>query len=340
MRKEINELKEYIRNHTEIIINKSEIAIPSELREEFYRRFDNARHAVVEEHSAALPLDVAALCANYVQIEKEMIGRLGLEQIRVPVDLDSFLHNPKDGLTRAIYNRLFDLLQGKTTEEAFEQGARDDLKATAEELYRLGYEMWAALAFIRLLDPDKAFFVDLDSDYKPILADLREIAFGRQAHHPTIRLPEFVLHSRRLDRNVAVKMAVAREVGTFVVPYTPPVRPKKKTGDTSHALDSRVMMLYFTPSPTEIPIVAEIYDRKLTSPDLMIEFLTAGEVDDPAALDEVQAHMSALNPKLGICVFVIDPRGEAKVGNVPGSIQTVSAGFDPAKMEPVFNLLA
>ena len=240
---------------------------------------------------------------------------------------------------RAIYNRLFDLIQGKISQEDFGPLAERDLKTAAADLFRLGYEMWAALSFIKLLDPDKAFFVDLDPDYKPILTDLKEIAFGRQAHHPTIRIPEFVVHSRRVDKYVTVKMAMAREVETFVVPFTPPVRPKKKTGDTSCALDSRVMLLSFLPTPDEIPILADIYDRTLTSPDLMIEYMTAAEFADPAAVNEVKAHLDALHPKLGMCVLVINPDGEAKLEPIADNIQTISAAFDPSSMESIFEKL-
>jgi hypothetical protein len=339
MIEEIDKLNKFIKDHTEIIINKSEIAIPEEVRGEFYRRFDDVRRTVVERNYAGLPVDAAALCRNYVRIEREMIERLGLERIAVPVDLFSFLHDPKGGLTRAIYNRLFDLLQGKTSLEDFERLAEGDLREAAAELYRLGYEMWASLSFLILLDPDEAFFVDLDAEYKPVLAELKEIAFGRQAHHPTIRIPEFVLRSRRLDKYVAVKMALAREVETFVVPFTPPVRPKKKTGDTSFALDSRVMLLYFMAAPEEIPIVAEIYDRKLAAPDLMLEFVTAAEYSDPAALGEVKRHCYALRPRLGMCLFVIDPGEGMPAAEIEQGIQSIAAGFDTAKMEPILDRL-
>ncbi len=339
MRTEYKILNDFISNHSEIIINKNEIAIPQWLRDEFYRRFDDVRRAIVEEHYPDLPVDVAALCDNYIRIEKEIMDRLGLERICAPMDLFSFLHNPKDGLIRAVYTRLFDLLQGKITAEDFERQAEQDLRSAAADLFRLGYEMWAALAFIKLLDPDRGFFVDLDPDYKPILADLKEIAFGRQAHHPTIRIPEFAIHSRRLDRYVAVKMALAKEVQTFVVPFTPPVRPKKKTGDTSSALDSRVMLLYFRATPDDIPMVAEIYERKLTSPDLLIEFMTESEFSDPAALDEVKQHLNALRPKLGMSLFLIGAGGGVKAENIADNIQTISAGFDSSKMEPVLEQL-
>jgi hypothetical protein len=335
MRTNIDSLNQFIKDHPEIIINKSEISIPQELREEFYRRFDDVRRAFVEEQYASLPVDVQTLSDNYIRVENEIIETLSIERIAVPVDLHSFLHNPGDGLIRVMYNRLFDLLQGKTTFEEFQTASANDIRTAAGDLYRLGYEMWAALAFIKLLDPDKGYFVDLDDDYKPYLTDLKEIAFGRQAHHPTLRIPEFVLHSRKVDKYVTVKMGPAREIDTFVVRFTPPVRPKKKTGDTSYGLDSRVMLLTFLPTPDEIPIVAEIYDRKLVSPDMMIEFLTADEFESQTALDDVRRHFNAMNPRLGMCLLVIDPRGEAKPEPVAEKIRAISAGFDPAKMEPI-----
>lgn len=337
---EIQDLKNFINNHPDIVLTKNEISIPRECREEFYALFDDVRRSFVEKRIPSLPVDASALSEKYMQIEKDILERLGVERIDIPIDLHSFLHNPKEGLIRSIYGRLFDLLQGKIADEEFETLAEDELRWAALELYRLGYEMWASLTLIKLLDPDKVFFVDLDMDYKPVLADLKEIAFGRQAHHPTIRLPEFVLHSRRLNKFVAIKMALAREVETFVVPFTPPVRPKKKTGDTSHALDSRVMLLYLMSGQDEIPIVAEIYDRKLTSPDLMIEFLTSDELANAAVLEDVRRRVHVMNPASGMCLFVIDPVAEGRVESVAENIRAVSAGFDPAKMEPVFQALA
>ena len=237
-----------------------------------------------------------------------------------------------------MYNRLFDLLQGKTTFEEFETAGANDIRTAAADLYRLGYEMWAALAFIRLLDPDKGYFVDLDDDYKPYLTDLKEIAFGRQAHHPTMRIPEFVLHSRKVDKYVTVKMGPAREIDTFVVRFTPPVRPKKKTGDTSYGLDSRVMLLSFLPTPDEIPIVADIYERKLISPDLMIELLTARvNSRDPNALDDVRRHLNAMNPRLGMCLIVIDPGGEAQPEPIADNIRPIQCRLRSGKMEAILD---
>jgi hypothetical protein len=290
---------------------------------------------MVKNHYSALPVDVAALSDNFLQIEKEIVDLLHLERIFMPLDLHSFLRNPEEGLMRVLYTRLFDVLQGKMSLDEFEKQAAGELQAGASYLFRLGYEWWTALVLIKLLDPDEAFGVDLNEDNKPVLMEMKEICFGRQAHHPTIRIPEFVIHSRKIDRYVAIKMALAREVDTFVVPFKPPVRPRKKTGDTSFALDSRVMLLFFMQSTETVPVLADIYECTLTRPQWMVEYITGGEFTDANALEEVQRHLDALKPELGTCLVLVNAEDEAGLGDVPESIRPVAAGFDQSKLQAV-----
>ena len=230
-------LKNYIKTNPEIHIDMSEVSIPEHLRDKFYILFDDVRNAVIEAHYDSLPLELDTLCGNYIQSEKSLTELLGLERFEVPKDLSSFLHNPKEGLARVLYNRLFEVVQGKITTDDFDRIANSELTPTSEELFRLGYESWAALTLIRLLEPDRAFGVELDEDYEPFVVELEEIAFGRQFHHPAKRIPEFILHSKKLDRHVAVKMPLAREMDNYTI------KSKKHTGDTSYVLDSRVMFL-------------------------------------------------------------------------------------------------
>jgi hypothetical protein len=336
---ECESLMRYIKDNDEININKREISIPISLRDEFYRRFDHIRKAMVEELYSTLPVDVEILSTKYKQVEKEIIELLKLESISMPVDLSSFLHSPKEGMVRVLYSRLFDLLQGKTTLEVFEKSARSDFQSGAADLYRLGYEYWAALTLIKLFEPDEAFQVDLDLEYRPYLTELKSISFGRQAHHPTIRIPEFVIHSRKVNKYLAVKMALAREIPNYHAPYTLPVRPKRPTGDTSLAMDSRAMILSVMSSPDEIPIIAETYDRKIESPDLIIEFLTSSELQNPDAIDQVRSHFEILNPKLGICLLSMDC-GEKSPELLPEGFFAFGVGFDPSNLHPVTALLA
>ncbi len=338
-KEEFESLACFISENPGIVINTSEVSIPQNLREEFYARFDKIRNALVETHYSALPVDVDALCKHYLQAEKEVIALLGIEGISMPVDLHAFLHTPKQGLARMIYTRLFDLLQGKTTLDVFEEQCIAELKTSSADLFRLGYEWWAGLVLIKLFEPDESFFVDLDSDYKPYLTELKEISFGRQAHHPTIRVPEFVLHSQKLGRYVAVKMAIARELEEYAVRIKPPVRPRKRTGDTSFALDSRVMLVSFMSSREEVPIIADIYDRTLTSPDWMVECVTKTDMNDPDVLEQVRLHASGLNPKLGICLVVMDRESNEQFGDVSENIHPVNVGFDQSKLQSVVSAL-
>jgi hypothetical protein len=328
-------LKKYIAEHPEIIIAESEISIPQSVRDEFYQHFDNVRRAVVEDHFSILPVDVLSLSARYLQIEREVLELLNLERICTPVDLDTFLRDPKEGLIRVLYNKTFDLLQGKISEASFESQAMEDLSAATADLFRLGYERWAALELIKLLNPDEAFFVDLDEDYKPILGELKEISFGRQAHHPTMRIPEFVLHLRANDRYVAVKMALVQEIEGYAVRFKPAVRPKKKTGDTSFSLDSRVLFLSLMKTPLDIPVYADIYECTLTSPDLMVEYINEADLSIPNVLEQVQQHVKDLNPKFGTRLIVVGASRDPDPIGLPDNTHAIAIGFDPSKLQSI-----
>ena len=326
-------LRDFIAAHPEIVITANEVSIPQDLREEFYSRFDSVRRALVEDHFPALPVEIDGLCGKYRKVEREILEILGLDAITVPVDLSTFLRNPKEGLTRVVYNTLFDFLQGKISGGDFEAQTAGELAAAAADLYRLGYEQWAALTVIRLLDPDEGFQVDFDEEYTPVATELKTIAFGRQAHHPTLRVPEFMFRSRKLNTYVAVKMPLIQELPTYVVTYRPPVRPRKKTGDTSSVLDSRALLLYFLPTRDDIPVVVDIYEGNRKSPDWMIEFMGAEELENPESLSQVQQGFEALNPKAGTCLLVVGPTDEANLRKIPETIHAVAAGLDPSKLQ-------
>jgi hypothetical protein len=336
-----NLLKDYINKNTEIIINKDEISIPKDVRDKFYCLFDEVRKTVVANLYSTLPVNVEMLSVRYGQVEKEILELFKLDSISMPMDLSSFLHNPKQGMERVLYTRLFDLLQNKTTLDVFEQNARNDFQTVSVDLYRLGYEHWAALSLIKLLEPDKAFKVELDYENQPFLTELRRFAFGGQAHHPTIRLPEFVIHSCKLNKYLAVKMALTREIENYHVIYTPPVRPKRPTGDTSMAMESRAMIVSFMPNPEEIPIIAEVYDKKITSPDLVIEVVAAAELEDSRFIDEIHRRLGILNPKLGACLLVMDGEGKGKGKEaIADGICAFEIGFDPSNLNAVAALMA
>jgi hypothetical protein len=333
-------LKEYTTANPEIYIDTREVSIPGHLRDEFYNRFDSIRETIVEDCFNLLNLDVETLSVNYQKAENELTGLLGEKPIVLPTDLLSFLHNPKEGLIRALYNRLFELVQGKLTEEEFENLAAGDLEFTVTDLYNLGYEAWSALVIMRMLEPDRIYGVGLDEDFEPVVTDLVEIAFGRQFHHVAKRIPEFILHSRKLDKHVAVKMPLAREVDTYYIPFEPPVKPRKRTGDTSYVLDSRVMFLAIVEDLKKIPVFADIHARTIQSPDLTIEFLTAQNIADPVAVAEVSRRIEIMKPKLGGCIVVINPTPGAGPAVPEDKLETFAVGLDRSGFQPVVDKLA
>jgi len=333
-------LKEYTASNPEIYIDEREVSIPARLRDGFYERFDSIRNVLVDGYYGSLNMNVDALRDGYVRSEKEITELLGLQRIDLPVDLSSFLHDPRGGLVRILYNRLFELVQGKINEDDFENLANADIDVLAADLFRLGYEAWAALSVIQRFEPDLAYGVELNEDFEPVTGELKEIAFGRQFHHPAKRIPEFILHSKKLNRNIAVKMPLAREVNTYYIPFEQPVKPKKRTGDTSFVLDSRVMFLSVIPDLKKIPVFADIHSRKIQSPDLMIEFVTLREAESPEAMDKVKRRAAIMKPNLGGCVVVIDPEEGAAIDNPADNIEAIPAGFNASRLQSVIDKFA
>jgi hypothetical protein len=334
-------LKDYITANPEIHIDASEVSIPGHLRNEFYKHFDDIRNSFIESSYASLPFEMDALCRNYIQSEKELTELLSLDRIELPVDLWTFLHNPKDGLVRWLYNRLFEMVQGKITVDDFEQMGHQDLTATAAELFRLGYEAWAAITLILSLEPDGAFGVGLDEDYEPLVAELKEIAFGRQFHNPAKRLPEFILHSKKLNRHIAIKMPLAREVDSYYIPYEIPKRMlRHHTGDTSHVLGSRIMFLSILQDPKEIPVFIDMYTRQIKSPDLTVEFLMEQNLANPDEIGQVKRRVEIMRPRLGCGIVVMNPEPAPDMVKPAENMDIFSVGLDPLKLQPIVDKLA
>jgi hypothetical protein len=333
-------LKDYVAANSEIHIDMSEVSIPEHLRDGFYEHFDDVRNAVVEAHYGSLSLGMDALRENYVHTEKKIAERLGLERIELPVDLSSFLHNPREGLVRRLFNPLFDVVQEKITVDDFERMAYSDLTSTATELFRLGYESWAALALIHSLEPDAAFGVELNEDDEPFVVELKEIAFGRQFHHTAKRIPEFVLRSKKLGRHIAVKMPLASEVDTYYFPYKRPTKSKKRTGDTSFVLDSRVMFLSIVSDLKNIPVFADFYACTVESPDLMVEFLTEQDLANSDAALRVQKRVDIMKPRLGGRIVVMNPEFDTDTVKPMANIDIFPVGLDPSKIHSMINKLA
>ena len=342
-KKEYARLKEYTAAHPEIVLTKNEISIPQPVRDEFYRLFDDIRRAVAVKHLDTLSVNARILSERYTQIEKEAAELLRVEKIEMPIDLDVFLHTPEEALIRAVYNCLFGLIQGKIGEEEFERLAQESIATHVAELFRLGYERWVGLELIKLLDPEEAFFVGLDDDLKPCLCELESFSFGRQCHHPTMRMPELVVRSRRFNSLVAIKLALAAEIDEYLVQFqNRPLRPpKKRTGDTSFALDSRAFLLSFLENDKKIPVYADIFEGDRTPPDWLVEFTSKDAPGgDKEVFGRIRWHMEILNPKFGCTLIAASGGFQPDSEIIPENVHLISPGFDIAKLEEALGVLS
>ncbi len=134
-------------------------------------------------------------------------------------------------------------------------------------------------------------------------------------------------------------MTVTKEVDTYSIRIKPPVRPKKRTGDTSLALDTRVMLLSFMSGPDDIPIIADIYERTLKNPDWVVECMTSEDVRDPAVLEEIRFRHNALQPVRGSCLVVMDPRQDETLPEIANAMHPVPVGFDLARLDDALSAL-
>jgi hypothetical protein len=339
-KREYGILNDFILSNPEIHIGQYEVYIPEDRRDGFYAHFDNVRMAIVESWSRSFACDVCTLSDNYMESETRLSRTLNCI-IQLPLDLSSFLHNPKEGMMRLIYNRLFELVQGKIPEEDFEAIVEGDLAADATAMFRIGYEAWAALALITLLEPDQLYGIALDEDNNPLITEIGEIAFGRQFHHPAKRIPEFIFHSKKLDRYVAFKMPLAIEVNAYYVPVELSTQKllRNRNGDSSSVLDHRMIFLSVVKDLNEIPVFVDMHTRTVNGPDLSIEFVMEQDLTDSEIIGLIQNRVEIMKPRLGGKILVMDPKSKSGSFQIMENMDAFSIGLEPSRLQPILDKL-
>lgn len=340
-KKEYESLKNYILSNPEISIGMYETAIPEEHKDKFYLLFDNVRKAFVEPWISSCVLDFHTLGKNYIEAENRLAESLNLRHIDLSVDLASFLHDPKTGMMRLIYNRLFEIVQDKISEDEFEKIAEDDLNSNTADFFRLGYEQWAAVSILLLLEPDEILGVSIDENFNLCISELDQITFGKQSHHPAKRIPEFIIHSKKLDRYIAYKMPLATSVDFY---YLPPELPTKRvlrdrTGDTSSVMGYRMLFLSVVQDLKKLPIFADIHERTVNGPDLTIEFLMRYDLSDSGILKQIQNHVEIMNPHLGGNIVLVDNNSDSVPAKTETGIDIFPVGLDPSGLQPIIDKL-
>lgn len=383
------ELTEFITGHPEIEIGVSVISLPESVRPGFYRLFDAVRLAFLEEKFPAEIDEARSLSRSYLKVEQEVIKLLGVVAVTLPDKLDGFLHDPANELISSLTFLLFDLLKGKSNFEAFEQSATGIVESSFRDLHHSGYVKWLGLSLVRLLEADKAFEVASSAgrgdevnggmSYSQAKVALSEesmhlrFSFGQESSFQLV-VPEFIVHSAKIDRYVAVTSALVK--GHWSASNTTEKREwypidsiRARYGPAPLKPD---LLIYIGESPKDIALVADT--DKICRPDLIIECREQKGWYEKEGLTKVKRHHAALKPKLGTFIVSQKPvpeqaykellSGEAAKKGIPEqpsqdsvqepasqlpeqvdgkqgkeAIHIITAGLDQPNLEPIVEAL-
>ena len=340
-------LKHFIAENPSIEIGESVILIPGDVRSEFYRLFDRVRLVFVEEKfPPALLNEAGTLSESYTEVEQEVTKLLQLDSIFIPTAIRTFLHDPKEGLTRRLFDLLFDLLKGKVGIEPFEQRASEDIEATFRGLYQLGYEKWVTLSLIKLLEPDKNFRINLvipssrgkmkSAATEAIIPPPEEsklLSFEHQSSPPLI-VPNVMVHSAKMNRYVAFGSA-------FVMPISVALNTSEKREwyplDSIQTLVPYTNLIYVDDSPMDIALICD--KNRICRPDLIIRLMEQKDGHKKEELEKVKLQYDYLKPKMGTYIVSSEAALEQEPEKPGEDIHILTVGFDSSKLASVISTL-
>jgi len=334
--KAYKELQDFIAAHPEVVIERGRVSIPNDTRGEFYQSFDTVREAFVDEKYPALPVEVVTLSDSYNKVERAIIELLKLESISILTAIQSFLHNPKQGLMREIYNNLFDLLQGKIEVGTFEQEASRKIDIRVRDFCKWGYEMWLVLSLLKLLEPEKAYQLILDTSSTNHLEETKNISVGQERPYAVSMLPDFIVYSNKVGKYVALKSELRMHIDRY---YGQAVEPEERKGPTDipTGFGSRVLIVHFIENPENI-ILADSDTGKITNPEVAIECLEQKELHDVTSVDEVKHRHELLKPRLGTYLVFREPVSKISLDETSDNIHFLEVGLDQSKLESIISL--
>ena len=216
------ELEGYIAANPEIKISKGITVLPDSNREEFYRLFDNVRLAFLKEQIPDIYADACDLSKNYLPEAAKLEETLKLTEIKTVPRLDWVLGDPIKGVSRALFDPLFDFLKGGKTIEEFESDAEYAARAYWQPLFKRGYESWVILSIANLLSPEKVLAPSWDEikqachelqpdekrgwceEFVPEPQEVERIELGHEGYDPAFMVPDIILYSRDLKKYVSL----------------------------------------------------------------------------------------------------------------------------------------
>ncbi|MFB3885506.1 MAG: hypothetical protein ACE144_09780 [Thermodesulfobacteriota bacterium] len=354
------ELRNLVAEHPEIKVTDRVVAIPENLRPEFYHLFNRTRILFVQEHLPNLPKETNPLGKNYVKAEQDVKRLLGLEEISIATDLREFLKDPNGRLTRELFNPLFNLLKQQIEVEAFEKEGTRTLRSSYGELYQRVYQKWVVLALVKLFKANKLFSVAVPSlEMTPrgpkIVVDPQPVPHPQESRHltflhdttPGFIAPDFIIYSPRIMRFVAFRTEIGDLDSTAESMWKASERSAEREWyclkvfkpfwEKYGAFGLRsdlIMNLHERMEDLVLIADAETFCR----PDLVL--VSMGR-EDPLEklLQKKNLYQRFLHPKFGTFIVCMEPLEKSAQLEWEESAYGLPVGFRQNQLSPIFRIL-
>jgi hypothetical protein len=356
-----SDLTEFIADHPEIEIGDSVTSIPANVRSDFYDRFNAARNAFVEEKFPEYLARARKLQEEYSKVVAEMAPVLSFEDTPEVNNFSRFLRDPGESLTRELFDVLFDLLKNRETADSFERRASAEIRERFPGLYRGSYEKWTVLSLASLLQIENALRVPVrelqpgDRAKSSIMAPFEEVPspeesasfFFSQSPKTIFTVPDFILHSGRLNRFVGIRSEF-KEGLCHAVNASQERQWLPLDIDLLRLMAQGLTLLYADNQPSCLSLIADT--TNFCRPDLVLWCVHSGSIGYSEALEIITAANEKIQPARGSFIVADDswpeaesldtsPVAEAQTEDASSRIQILTVGFDRSGLAPVIDAL-
>ncbi len=317
-------LEDYIISNPSIKIEPRVLAIPKEKREVFYQHFDRVRTAFIKDYFSSQLKKAHELSANFREIAEDVSQSLKFnEEVELEPKLKRLIDNPMDGMIRALYDPLVDLLKGRIDQEEFMAKGLNLVEHHYKNLYLEGVDLWVMLALVRWLEPAELLYV---SQKKPnSINSLTELYQAGQRVEPvpdtsratrlsfypwtwhTFIVPDLIVFSNKLNKYVALRKSlpvnthepflVAKKINQKREWY--PFNEMEKHFKLVNPWPN--ILVYTDDDPENIRLIADC--RVMLRPELIIDTAPEENWLNENSIYNVKSHDEHLKPEHGTVVL-------------------------------------
>jgi hypothetical protein len=311
----LTNLKAFIKEHPEVIIENNRTIIPEEVRFEFYRLFDETRQYFVLEAAPQLIKDAKPLALSFNEIITQIERLLPLKSFDIPGAIKWFTDDPINGLIRMLWAPVFDLLQAKTDIDVFKINESVEIRQVYSSLMHECYADWLELAMIKQLQAKHLLRVNaptitgsfghaqgsvmhlaLNSVMPPEESD--ELSLVRNFSMVSFGVPDFIVYSAELGEYVSVKTELQK--ARWIASDASLDREWLPIENEKNIFGSGYLLIYVDSNPLNLALVNDV--NRICRPDILLEFREQENWYSASEMQTIRTHHDIFKPRLGTFV--------------------------------------